>query len=244
MPGTSTTLDVPAAPPVRRRPFWPVVRGAVVLGWLLLLAAVVLTGERDSSVDSLVSAAAAGKVSEVRVTGSGFDPGMRGYSVEQVRWSEGPQHFVAEIVEATPRHAGLRARTGPEGRRVVTTDALAYLTTHVEDVRVTRTPEAYYTSSVGPWHVLDWVLWGLLTTWVATMFLLMVGPRPWRATRWAWAWLVVGAPPVGIPAFLVLSGPVPGLPAPRPGARVLTGGWAFLLTAFLLGPLLKGLGVS
>ena len=42
---------------------------------------------------------------------------------------------------------------------------------------------------------------------------------------------------VGVPAFLVLSGPLPLLPRPRPGAWVLTGGWAFLLTVLLLRPL-------
>lgn len=153
MTGTSTAVEAPTAPPVRRGPFWSVLRGAIALGWLLVVAAVLLTGERDSSLDSLVSAAAAGEVDEVRLTGTGFDPGMRGFSVEQVRWSEGPLRYVAEIVEANPRRAGEPARTGPEGRRVVTTDAAAYLATHVEDVRVARTPEAYHASGMGRWHV-------------------------------------------------------------------------------------------
>ncbi len=60
------------------------------------------------------------------------------------------------------------------------------------------------------------------------------GPRPWRATRWAWAWLVLLVPPFGIAAYLALGGPT-GLFRPRDPRRVwLTGGWAFLL-ALLLG---------
>lgn len=56
---------------------------------------------------------------------------------------------------------------------------------------------------------------------------LVSGPAPWRATRWAWFWLLL--PPVGGIAFLLLSGPTPGVPGPRPPGRRLTGGWAFLL---------------
>ena len=59
---------------------------------------------------------------------------------------------------------------------------------------------------------------------------------PERATRWAWFWLQWN--PVGVLAFLLLSGPVPGVPAPRPGARRLTGGWAFLLSLLLGGGVL------
>ena len=45
----------------------------------------------------------------------------------------------------------------------------------------------------------------------------------------AWAWLVRPAPPVGVPAYLLLGGPVE-LGRPKPLARLwLTGGWAFLL---------------
>jgi hypothetical protein len=44
---------------------------------------------------------------------------------------------------------------------------------------------------------------------------------------------VVAAAPVGVPAFLILSGRTPPLPAPRIGARRLTGGWAFLLAAVI-----------
>lgn len=63
---------------------------------------------------------------------------------------------------------------------------------------------------------------------VAAFGLLLAGPQPWRATRWAWFWLLL--PPVGGIVFLLLSGPTPGIPAPRNHHRRLTGGWAFLLS--------------
>jgi hypothetical protein len=63
---------------------------------------------------------------------------------------------------------------------------------------------------------------------------LISGPRPWRATRWAWAWLVLIAPAFGVPAYFLFGGST-GLFRPRPPGRIwLTGGWAFLL-AILLG---------
>ena len=64
--------------------------------------------------------------------------------------------------------------------------------------------------------------------------LLLVGSRePWRATSWAWAWLIL-LTPVGVPAFLLFGG-ITGLAPPRPGHRRLTGGWAFLLALALGG---------
>jgi hypothetical protein len=70
---------------------------------------------------------------------------------------------------------------------------------------------------------------------LAATLVLKGGPRPWRATRWAWAWLVLLVPPYGIAAYLVLGGPT-GLLRPRDPRRVwLTGGWAFLLALVLGG---------
>jgi hypothetical protein len=62
---------------------------------------------------------------------------------------------------------------------------------------------------------------------VAGVVILVLGPQPWRATRWAWFWC--NANPVGMAAFLLLSGPLPGLPLPRKITQRLTGGWGFLL---------------
>ena len=89
MDAGAATTDTAAVLPSRpadprwsevRRPFWHVVRAGTSLGWLLLLAAVLLTGERASSVDSLLSAAADGDVAEVRVSGEPPPgrPGLRG----------------------------------------------------------------------------------------------------------------------------------------------------------------------
>jgi len=71
---------------------------------------------------------------------------------------------------------------------------------------------------------------------VGTLLCLVWGPTPWRATRWAWFWIIAHPlGPISAPVFLLLSGPTPLLRAPKPGARRLHGGWAFLLAVVTAG---------
>ena len=81
----------------------------------------------------------------------------------------------------------------------------------------------------------QWVNHVRLVLGLGALVLLVGGRHPWRATRWAWFWLVVltGVPTYAIVAYLLLSGRTPLVPAPRRGARRLTGGWAFLLGVLL-----------
>ena len=72
----------------------------------------------------------------------------------------------------------------------------------------------------------------LIVAGLLTCALLVGGPEPWRATRWAWSWLL--PVPFGVLALCLLSGPTPGLPGPRTERR-LTGGWAFLIGSALGG---------
>jgi hypothetical protein len=78
------------------------------------------------------------------------------------------------------------------------------------------------------WQVHNAVGMSSLLLFLVGFALLVAGPQPWRATRWAWFWLLF--PPVGSVVFVLLSGPTPGIPGPRDPHRRLTGGWAFLLS--------------
>ena len=71
-----------------------------------------------------------------------------------------------------------------------------------------------------------------VAVWLAVLLLIVGGPEPWRATRWAWGWVVLLAGPLGSVAYLLLGGPL-ALLRPHAGHRRLTGGWAFLLAWFL-----------
>jgi hypothetical protein len=67
----------------------------------------------------------------------------------------------------------------------------------------------------------------------AVLILLIVGPQPRLATKWAWFWLSVAITPLWL-VFVVLE-PLPlWANRPQPLARNrLTGGWAFLLSIVL-----------
>jgi hypothetical protein len=81
-------------------------------------------------------------------------------------------------------------------------------------------------------HVPGWLVLTSLVAGLATFALLINGPQPWRATRWAWAWFILNPfGLIGSLAFLLLSGPVPPVPAAKQGDRRLHGGWAFLIAA-------------
>ena len=85
------------------------------------------------------------------------------------------------------------------------------------------------------WRVPGWVALAGLVLLVAAAWLLVNGPQPWRATRWAWFWTFGLATPLGIVFYLVLGGPTSLSHPPRPGRERLTGVLAFLLTAVVSG---------
>ena len=75
------------------------------------------------------------------------------------------------------------------------------------------------------WLHLIW-----FTSGFAAFLLLVLGPAPWRANRWAWFWLFGVGRGVGVGAllFLLLSGPTPGLRRVAPQRPRLDGGRGFL----------------
>ena len=100
-------------------------------------------------------------------------------------------------------------------------------------LEVVRSARLAGSAELGPLVVPEPLAVVLLLGWLAALALLVTGPEPLRATRWAWCWLLI-VPLVGVPAFLLLSGPTPGLPRPAPGRPRLTGGWALLLSLVLV----------
>ncbi|SDS48325.1 hypothetical protein SAMN04488570_1977 [Nocardioides scoriae] len=206
---------------------WDHVRHALVVCWLVALVALPVVGERNSSWDDVRGLVASGEVTRVRVSGELSDVGT-GSSTVTVHWRQGLLGHRAEVVQVVGR--GRAAGPDPGGEKtVVRVPPSRTLVQLQPGIRLTRDPSpAQSGSDVLGWTVPSAVaLLGVVLLFVG-LALLVGGPRPWRATRWAWFWLLL--PPIGHVVFLLLSGPTPGVRPPRPGARRLTGGWAFLLS--------------
>ena len=227
-----------AAPPVRppRRPRarlqdpGTALRAALAAGWLVLALTTVLVGQRPASLDDLRAAVDSGRVSEVRLS-EGVEPGSTGYGIQVAVWRDGP---IARRTEGWAVSPGTDAPL--DHRRVFDRDLADQL--RAADVRVVPLVEPSNSATLFGWRTPGWTGPLLLVGWLTALFLLVGGPVPERATRWAWFWLSWN--PFGVLAFVLLSGPFPGVPAPRPGARRLTGGCAFLLSLVIGGGALAG----
>lgn len=211
------------------------IAGWVLVGaWTALLLTAVLTGHRVSDLSRLEGHVAAGEVTEVEVVGGAPSTGWNGFYGAAVRWREGWIIHTADITEASNERQATRARRqGDPDRTVVVGSVEDHLSALDPDVTVVRgEPRNPYATVVGS-TVPGWVGLASVVLLGATL-VLNGGRRPWRATRWAWAWLILLVPLIGIAAYLLLGGPT-GLFRPRDPRRIwLTGGWAFLL-ALLLG---------
>ena len=95
-------------------------------------------------------------------------------------------------------------------------------------------------STVWGLRVPAWLGALALVSAAVSLFSLVRGPEPWRATRWAWFWLMSN--PLGLSAYLLLAGPTPGIARPSPGGSRLRGGWAFLISS-VIGTALANLGL-
>ncbi|MCZ2830399.1 hypothetical protein O2W14_16295 [Modestobacter sp. VKM Ac-2986] len=231
LPAAAAPTDrEPRRPPARLRDPWTALRVALVAGWLAIALATLVAGQRPASLDDLRAAVDSGRVTEVQLS-EGLGPGATGYVVQEAVWREGLLSHRTEGWDVSP---GVDAPL--DSRQVFDTGMADQLRT--AGVRVLPLDEPSSSSEVFGWWVPGWVGLLVLAEWVAVLFLLVAGPVPERATRWAWFWLQWN--PFGVLALLLLSGPFPGVRAPRPGARRLTGGWAFLLSLFLGGGHLGG----
>jgi hypothetical protein len=230
----ATDAATTAPPPDRLVDDWVPrdrVAGWVLLAtWVALVVAAVVTGDRAGTFSHLEGLVAADEVAEVEVVGEPLSG--NGYGIVQVRWREGWIVRQAAVTQASNERQAARARR-TDGAPVIVGSVEDHLRRLDPDVALTRGERRSTTFEMGGFSAPGWIAFGYLGLLLATV-VLIGGPRPWRATRWAWAWLVLLVPPYGMGAYLLLGGPT-GLLRPRDPRRVwLTGGWAFLL-ALLLG---------
>ncbi|WP_028644829.1 hypothetical protein [Nocardioides sp. URHA0020] len=223
-----------AAPARRPRALLPdlVVRGiagALVVTSLVLLGTLLVAGERPTSYAELRAAVAAGRVDRVDLEG-GLHGDVEGFAGVTVHWRDGLVGRVTTVTEATSRRD---ARDVGVTEPVVVGRVDEQLRALDPGLRTTRSGRQS-DGELGPWRVPAWMVSASIVLFAGALGLLIVGREPWRATRWAWFWLIGGVPIVGALAFLLLGGST-GLMSPARPERRLTGGWSFLLTALLHG---------
>lgn len=235
-----------------------------VVGWVLLggfvvsVAGLVLLGSAQARPEALAeqlsSDAAAGASTTVWVEQSfgesEFDETSRAggswSAVVEVRWREALLVRHTEyVVASTPREAREMQQENDTSLPVAigARDALPRTwTTRQPDLVVEQwerrgSPRASAMVFGVEWFAPSWAVWTGVVVGLATFMRVVVGPQPWRFTRWGWFWLVAGAWPVGVPAYLLFGGPA-GLLPPEDPARRLSGWTGFGLTivlGFLLG---------
>ncbi|WP_299932949.1 hypothetical protein [uncultured Nocardioides sp.] len=206
----------------------------LLAGLLVMYAAAIAVGERETDLPHLREAIASGEVTEVRLS-EGLDDSSRGYVGVQIAWEQHGISYSTTITQASGERQARQARSGNASTPVAVGDVADFLTTDGQQVRVAGATDPPYGTST---EVLGFTVPGgffVAQLVITCATLLLIGARePWRATRWAWAWLVL-LTPIGVPAFLVLGGST-GLLRPRKPHRRLTAGWAFLLALLIFTP--------
>jgi hypothetical protein len=206
-------------------------RLGVIACWLLLVVALPFLGERSASWNEVQAAVADGEVDSVRVSGE-LGPATSGYGTIEIHWRDGLLRRVTTVVQVRGPGERPDGSAGEDVSAVLHTAPSTRLAALQPGLTVRRDDHLPSGGRLFGWAVPNVVGLVTLFLFVAAFGLLVTGPQPWRATRWAWFWLLVS--PLGGGAFLLLSGPTPGLPTPRNPARRLTGGWAFLLALPLM----------
>lgn len=218
---------------------WQVARGVVLGLYVVTLVLVALTGFRIESYGELRSGLERGDVTQVRAEGvlgapEAYPDGVQGVTTVRLEWQDGWHRSVTEITQASSVEE-LRSQgfDTPAGDYIIgdVGPALRQFSPDVEIIRA-EPSNGIFAEAAG-WEVrgMPAYLVGLLL--VSFLVLVLSGPEPRLATRWAWVWLALSpALIVTVPIFLLL-----GARGQIPGRRRLNGVVAFLLCVLVLGGL-------
>lgn len=225
-----------------------------VVGWVLLFAFAVAAGalfvqgslasSHHDLAKKLEDDAWGGVTSTVEVddawaVGAGPREGWRGYTTVDVRWRDGwVQRDTSYVIASSERQAEAARRGSSQPVAVIV--APETLESHLSQTQPDLVLEVVEGWSGGGavevlgtfWAVPSWALILGFVAGLGSLTRLVVGPEPWRLTRWAWAWWVLFAWPIGVPAFLVFSGATWLFPPYEPKRR-MTGAASLLLLVCL-----------
>ena len=205
---------------------------ALLACWILFLGSVLVLGARTSTLAHLQDDIASGDVESVTIAG-GLHTGARGFATVEVQWRQGIFQYTTKVLESQPLAARRPRATRDEVTAVVGPDLGAQLQAQDPGLEVVHESFPLLPASSLGWRFPEWAALAFLGLVVSSYLMLIFGPRPWRATKWAWFWLFGVAPPLGVFAYLLLAGPTSIVPGPKDTNRRLTGGWAFLISLLL-----------
>lgn len=238
-----TPLQAPAArqrEPWGRTAIW--CRAALIFGWLAVLVLAVGYGDRPSSYSALESAIRAGKVNRVDIADEPTGPIRGSWTLEvTLSWRRG---LIGHTTTVTETNSGASPRPRYGATAVIHGKVSSRLRAQGVDVHSRSTPSSSSSTGFLPgWTLPGWTLLPLLAVLFGTLVSIGASPEPWRATRWAWFWLVFLASPIGLIAYVLLSGPAPFVREPATNRR-LTGGWALLLALVISAATATGIAAS
>ena len=216
-----------------------------VLGWILSAAVltiavtVLAVGARHDSYDAFTDALERGDVTKVEIFGSRPGVSDTGYSTMEVRWRDGLVTRWSEVTQASsPRQAKIADNNGADAV-VVSDDLVAEWRVMAPGLQVVERQEQTGGTIAGPtdggeggYQMPSWAAVLTLIVTVSVFSQIVLGPRPWRATRWGWFWLLLCAPLLAVPAYLLLGGPT-GLGG-RPRSTFRVNGGLMLASAVLV----------
>lgn len=205
---------------------WDRARAALVACWIVVLAVLPFAGEKTADWSDVRDLVMSGKVTEVQVSHE-LPADSTGFATVEIRWRHGPLDYVTDVRQVRGDDSGDATSTedvsailhSAPSERLLELQPGLRIDRHGDRFAPGVTTLGFQVPMILALVPLVLVLLGLAV--------LIAGPDPWRATPWAWFWWLWN--PIGVAAFLLLSGPFPGLPAPRRPDRRLTGGWSFLL---------------
>lgn len=230
--GWAAESDTPVATTPRdaqRVSLFDVLRWTLAVLWVFVMAVAVLAGSRSSDLGTLEAELSSGNVTAIEVT-PGLPANADGSVAQSVYWRSGILRRHAEVQMITP---GSGISSSSAGTNPVRSghDIASMLVREHPDLVVTHVSQTFAWGQIYGFRVPSWLAWPALVGAVLTLMVLVSGAEPWRATRWAWFWLIGTV--IGAPLFLILSGPTWSMSAPRASHWRLTGGWAFIIAAVL-----------
>ncbi len=219
-----TTLSPAVATPAVRTGWRPWLRAGLLWAQLVVIGGALVFGVRGTSLDHLQARLYDEEVGVVTVAG-GVPAGSYGSTTQQIRWREGLIRYQVEVTQVAKRPG---ASNLAETDHRFGEDIGDRLVRQHPGLTVHREHFTYWRANILGWWVPESVAMTGSVVFLLSLGLLLSGGQHWRATRWAWFWLILSPP--GVLAYLAFSGPMWPLRPPRDRARRLTGGWAFVVS--------------